>query len=446
MNTVVPREGIAERLSLMIRLRTVSAEMEASGPAPFEAFVTLLAELYPRIHAELVLERVGALGLLYRWDGQSSERSPLVLMAHFDVVPVGEDDPWRHPPFEGRIEGGSVHGRGALDDKGPLAVVLDAVENLLAGGHRPSRSVYLSLGGNEETFGDAARNISDLLHARGVKPWMVIDEGGAVTDAPLPFVNGTAAMVGVGEKGIATVRLSAESSGGHASIPPKYTAVSRLARAITRLAPGTFPAKAPEAIPRMLRAFAPRSSGLGRVLYRVLAAWPRLTARIFARLGGEPAAMVRTTIAPTMASGGTASNVLPSHASATLNLRLAIGETVDGAVERLRRRISDPEVRVEAIEGGDASPESPARGPQFDLIREAVGVSHPDAITVPYITMAATDSRYFHRYCAATYRFAPLMMNAAQRAAIHGIDEYVAISELERGERFFRALIERMPA
>lgn len=430
----------------MIQLPTVSAELEERGTAPFEAFVSLLEELYPLVHERLDRERITDLGLLFRWRGDDSAADPAVLMAHYDVVPVDADDGWNFPPFEGRIEGGFVHGRGALDDKGPLLVLLEAVENLLAAGFTPARDVYLSFGGNEETFGNAAREIAETLHGRGITPWIVVDEGGAVTDAPLPFVTGSAAMVGVGEKGIATVRISARGDGGHASVPPPLTAVGRVARAVNRLTPGTFPARVPRAISRMLGLLAARSRGVGRPLYRLLAAWPWLNARVFAALGGEAAALVRTTIAPTRLAGGTADNVLPSRASATVNLRLALGETVHGAAKRLRRRIRDRGVRVEVLEGNDASPESPSTGPQFALIVRAVRASHPEAVAVPYVTMAATDSRHFHGFCPATYRFAPLMMNAEQRAAIHGADERVAVSELARGERFHRALIEGMPA
>lgn len=443
---VKPRPGAEERLSRMIQLETVSAELDERGTAPFEAFVTLLEELYPLIHAHLSRERITEFGLLFRWEGRNEGADPAVFMAHYDVVPVDPSDDWQFPPFEGRIDSGFVHGRGSLDDKGPMLVVLEAVENLLAAGFVPARDVYLSFGGNEETFGAAGREISDELHRRGITPWIVLDEGGAVTDAPLPFVTGIAAMVGVGEKGLATVRLSARGDGGHSSVPPSLTAVGRVARAVNTLTPGTFRARAPQAIPRMLRLFAPRSRGVGKLLYRALASWPWLNARVFAALGGEAAAMVRTTIAPTRLSGGTANNVLPSQADATVNLRLALGETVEGAVERLRKRINDPAVTVEVVEGNDASAESPSTGPQFALITSAIRASHPEAITVPYVTMAATDSRYFHRYAPATYRFAPLMMNAQQRAAIHGVNERVEISELARGELFHRTLIEELPA
>lgn len=443
---VTPRPGAAERLSRMLQLRTVSTDFEARGDGLLEEFVSLLEACYPQMHRALERERVGDLGLLYRWRGINSSADPLVLMAHFDVVPVDEGDAWTHPPFAGRIEGGYVYGRGALDDKGPLLVMLEAAENLISAGFTPARDVYFSLGGNEETFGAAARDISGLLQERGITPWMVLDEGGAVVDAPLPYVRGRAAMVGVGEKGLVTLRLIARSDGGHASVPPPMTAVGRISRAVTRLTPTTFRARAPHAIPRMLSALTARSSGIGRMLYPVLAAWPWLSAKVFAAVGGEAAAMVRTTIAPTRLAAGTANNVLASQASVTVNLRLALGETIDSAVSRIQRRIDDPQIEIELLEGNDASPEAPAECTQFDLIRDAVLASHPEAITVPYVTMAATDSRHFHRYTPTTYRFAPLHMDAEQRASIHGVNERVAVSELTRGELFHRTLIERIPA
>lgn len=443
---VFPRDGAAERLARMIQLPTVSAEIDQRGNDAFEQFVELLEELYPLVHSRLSRERITDLGLLFHWRGVDSATEPLVLMAHFDVVPADAQNSWRFPPFEGRISDGFVHGRGALDDKGPLLIILEAVENLLAAGFTPARDVLLSFGGNEETFGDAALAIARTLHERGVTPWMILDEGGAVTDAPLPGVHGLAAMVGVGEKGIATLRVEARGDGGHASVPPRLTAVGRVSRAVTRLKPGTFRAHAPHAFPRMLGTFVPRSRGLWRPLYRVLSRWPWLTARVFAALGGEAAAMVRTTIAPTRFDGGTADNVLPSVASATVNLRLALGVTVEDAAQRIRRQIADPQVSVVIAEGTDASPESPTDCEQFALISQAVSVSHPAAITVPYVTMAATDSRYFHQFWPAVYRFAPLEMSAELRATIHGVDERVAITELARGERFHRALIEGLPS
>ncbi|MBM7831509.1 carboxypeptidase PM20D1 [Agromyces cerinus] len=441
---VTVRDGSAERLSRMVQLPTVSAELAERGLADFDRFRELIAELYPLVHEHLAFEQVTDLGLLFHWRGRG-DADPVVLMAHFDVVPVDERDGWRFPPFEGRIADGSVWGRGTLDDKGPLLVVLEAVENLLADGFTPARDVYLSFGGNEESHGAAAVAIAALFQERGITPWLVLDEGGAVVDAPLPFVQVPAAMVGVGEKGVLTVRLTARGDGGHASAPPKTTPTARIARAVDRLAPNPFPKRMPRSMRAMLSSFVPHTRGGSRLLLRLLIALPWVTARVFSRLGGEPAALVHTTVAATMLEAGTADNVLPSQATATLNLRIAVGETVESVVAHLRRVIRDPEVEVTVVEGGDPSPESPTDSAQFAAIAAAVAASYPEATTAPYLMMAATDSRYFHRFSPAVYRFAPIAMTAAQRASIHGVDEWVTIDSLERGERFHRALIAAIP-
>ncbi|WP_091493783.1 M20/M25/M40 family metallo-hydrolase [Microbacterium pygmaeum] len=427
----------------MVQLPTVSAELDQRGPQPFEDFVALIAELYPLVHEHLSLERITDFGLLFRWQG-ATRSEPVVLMAHYDVVPVDEADEWTYPPFQGRIADGWVYGRGTLDDKGPLLVVLEAVENLLAEGSTPPRDVYLSFGGNEETYGSAAQQIAQTFKDRGILPWLVLDEGGAIVDAPLPFALGEAAMVGVGEKGVLTLTLSARGDGGHASAPPRITAVGRLARAVDRLSPSTFPARTPAAITRMLGLFANRASGGPQALLRLLATFPSLTARAFAAMGGEPAALVRTTVAATMQQGGTAANVLPSQASVTINLRIALGETTAATVERVRRRIADPLVQITVVEASEPSPESPTDNAQFALLTDAVAAAFPNASTVPYVMMAATDSRHFHRFAPAVYRFAPLEMSNAQRASIHGVDERVEIASLERGEQFHRALLQRL--
>lgn len=443
---IAVRPGSAERLSRMIQLPTVSAELEARGPADFDRFIDLIAELYPLTAATLEHEKLHDLGHLYRWRSNNSAAQPVILMAHFDVVPVDESDDWTYPPFAGQIADGKVFGRGTLDDKGPLLVILEAVENLLAAGFTPARDVYLSFGGNEETFGSAAVAIAEELQRRQIVPWLVIDEGGAVVVDPLPMVKGQAAMIGVGEKGLMTVRLTARGEGGHASFPPPLTAVGRVSRAVDRLTPSTFPARSPRAISRMLSTFANRVTGPSAFALKALAALPPVTARIFAKLGGEPAAMVRTTVAPTMLSGGTADNVLPSQAAATVNLRIALGETTESTLRRLRKRINDPLITIEVVAASDPSPESSADNDQFAAIATALRASHPDAIAVPYVVFAATDSRHFHTFSPATYRFAPLLMSTAQRAAIHGVDEFIDIAELERGEQFHRALITALPA
>lgn len=447
MSTVTKtvREGAAERLSRMIQIPTVSAELATRGREPFEAFVDLLHAEYPLIHERFTLERITDFGLLYHYATESTA-DPVVLMAHYDVVPVDESDAWTYPPFNGTIADDTVFGRGALDDKGPLLITMEAIENALADGYAPPRDLYISLGGNEETAGAAADAIAQTFVERGITPWLVLDEGGAVTSGVLPGVPQHLAMVGVAEKGALTVTLSAASEGGgHASFPPEVTTVGRVSRAVTRLTPTTFPAHTPQAISHLLATLAPGATGIWKTAYRVLSKLPRVSGAIFARIGGQPASLVRTTVAATKMQGGTADNVIPSLASATINMRVAIGETVPQTLTRVRKRIADPKITISVVSSQEPTPQSSSTNAQFDLIRAAVAVSHPEAITAPYITMAATDSRWFHRFSPAVYRFSPLFMSPKDMASIHGVDERVPVSELERGERFYRTLLESLP-
>ena len=419
----------------MIRIPTVAGR----GDAPFDDFVALLEELYPRVHAALERERVTDRGLLFRWRG-AGESAPVVLMAHYDVVPASTDE-WGEDPFGGRIDNGAVHGRGALDDKGPLLVILEAVETLLDQGFSPARDVYLSFGGNEETYGEAAQQIARTLGERDVRPWLVVDEGGAVVDAPLPFTRGQAAMIGTGEKGVVTLRFDATSDPGHASAPRGLSAIDRLARATTRLTPATFRPRAPDAITRMLGVLADSARGPAQLLYRALSKNGFLAGHLFAALGGEPAALVRTTIAATMQAGGSAPNVLPADASVRFNLRIIPGETVASVTRRVERHIRDEHVTVTVEEGSDPTALSPVDCPQFDAMAAAARTAFPDAVPTPYLMMQASDARYFHAISDHVYRFAPLEMSSAQRASIHGIGEHVSVDSLEKGRDFHIALI-----
>lgn len=436
--------GAAQRLARMVQVETVSAQYPERGTASAEEFLALLAEQYPRVTATLERERVGELGVLCRWRGARAEH-PLVLMAHFDVVPAAESDGWLVPPFEGRITADAVHGRGTLDDKGALCVILEAVESLLAEGVTPARDVWLSFGGDEEVYGHGAAAISDRLRERGVEPWLVLDEGGAVVDAPLPFVTAQAAMIGIGEKGVATVRLTATSTGGHASAPTGLTAVARIARAVDRVQRRPFPARLTKSARAMFRAFAPQVTGVsGRALVMLVRVAPWLAARLLAAQGGDAAALVRTTVAPTMLTGGSAANVLPPEASATLNVRLAPGCSVADALAHLTRAINDDQVRIEVAEQAEASPESPLDD-RFAALAEAVAEVFPGVIAAPYVQLSASDSRWFHRYFEHVYRFVPFNMSAAQRASIHAVNEFVTLDSLARGIHFHRTLIQRLP-
>src|SRR5438477_947948 len=167
-------------------------------------------------------------GLLYEWTGSDPGLAPVVLLAHQDVVPIepGTEGRWTEPPFEGRIAAGYVWGRGALDDKGSLVGLLEAVEHLVAAGAKPRHTVYFAFGYDEEVGGRrGAARIAELLASRNVHPEFVLDEGGALATGLITGVAAPVALIGIAEKGYVTVELTAQAEGGHSSMPPRATAV-----------------------------------------------------------------------------------------------------------------------------------------------------------------------------------------------------------------------------
>ncbi|HST64795.1 MAG TPA: M20/M25/M40 family metallo-hydrolase [Mycobacteriales bacterium] len=434
----VEHDRAVAKLQALVRIPTVSHRDPALVDTT--AFDRLLHELerqFPLLHERLELTRVGTHGLLFRWPGASPER-PVVLMAHLDVVPV--EGNWQHPPFGGDIAGGSIWGRGTLDDKGCVAAIAEAVETLLAAGHAPARDVWLSFGCDEEVSGSAARLAVDELERRGVRPWFVLDEGGAVAAEAFPGVAAPVGVIGVTEKGVTSVELRVTGRGGHAATPARNGPTARLARAIGRIDRSPMAGRVPEPTVELLRRLAPHAP---LPLRAVLRAGPRLLARVLVAAGPESAAMARTTFAVTTLSGSPALNVVAATARAGVNIRVLVGDTVDGALAHLRRAIGDERVRIDVVERSEPSPVSP-RDEAFALLEATIGAVFPDAVPAPYVLMAATDSRFFTRICARVYRFAPFRMTKAQRESIHSVDEHLGVAAFLDGIRWYRRLIESL--
>ena len=176
-------------LQALVRLATISRPNPSDTDwAPFDALIALLPDLYPATHAVLSRELVMGYSMLYRWRGRT-DGPPTVFMAHYDVVPATVEG-WTHPPFSAELVGAGddqlVWGRGTLDNKGSLACILEAVEAQVLAGHELEADLYLSFGHDEETEGSGARAIVELLESRGIRPCLVIDEGGCCRRRHLP--------------------------------------------------------------------------------------------------------------------------------------------------------------------------------------------------------------------------------------------------------------------
>ena len=413
-------------------------------------FQELLQQSFPAFHAATERTVLGPYGVLYRWPGASdadATEKPVLLLAHYDVVPV-EREKWTVEPFGAQVKDGYIWSRGALDTKNTLIGALEAAEALAERGFRPKRDLWFSFGGDEERWGaSGAKRAAAWFAERGISFAWTLDEGSIVADGLLPGIQKPLGLVGVEEKGFLNIVLTVRQKPGHASMPPRVQAAAVLGRAFVRLSRRPFPFRLTPTVEAFFRNLAPYASGIRAVAM----ANPRVfAALLFASAANSPqtAALLRTSVAMTMLQGSPAGNVMPSEVKAVLNLRLLPGWTMEKAVDFVRRAIADPrvEVAVSTMGAGNnpvlAKTEvAVGRGTGWTEISDAIHRSFPEAAVMPFLVTVTTDSRHYARVCDAVYRFAPLKLNSEELARIHGHDERISIENFTAGIEFYRSLI-----
>lgn len=432
-----------KNLSQAIRFQTVSHQNAAENQV--EEWTKLhvwLQSTYPTVHSAMKREVVGGGTFIYTWTGSAPAEPAIIVMAHQDVVPVtaGTEKDWKFPPFNGAIAGNAVWGRGAVDDKGSLIGLFEALEALAKQGFKPRRTIYLISGHDEEVGGTGAQAAADLLARRGVKALFTIDEGSAVIlDAPL--INGPAILIGVAEKGYATLKVTAKAAGGHSSMPPKETGVINLAKAVVAINDKPFPLELKGPGVQMLGALAAKKGGATKMAM----ANPWLFGGMVKNTASETpagAAMLHTTIAPTMLEGSPKENVLPQSANALINYRIAPWNSSADVMARAKSAVGKLPVTLSWVK----PPKEPSRvsstsSEGWRLISAAAQADAPGAVVAPYLVVAGTDSRSFEGISQDVYRFMPIHFRTKDVDMIHGTNEHMTIDSFKRMIDFYARLI-----
>lgn len=442
---MVDVRSVAEHLSAAIRQGTVSeSDRTRILTRPFDDLRLWLERTYPTLHAALRRERINDLSLLYCWPGRAEELEPVLLMAHMDVVPVDStgDAEWTHPPFSGEVVDGYVWGRGSLDTKSTLVTILEAVEMLVRDGYQPERTLYLAFGHDEEIGGwQGSKCIADWLSERGVRLAAVLDEGSGILSEIIPGVSVPAAMLGISEKGHATIELCVEGRAGHSSIPPRHTAIGVLARAIARIENHPMRDR-PEMALLMFETLGPFLPFTQRL---VLANPVLFGGLLRKRLGAKPTttAAIRTTTAVTVIHGGLKDNIVPAQATALVNCRIIPGDSTLDVLEHVRKVVDDEAVqlRLPADSSWESSPISPVDSPVYHGLSRSIRQIFPEAVVAPYVVPGATDARHFTRICSNVFRFSPYVLDGELLKTVHGVNERIPVEALPRMVNFFVTLI-----
>ena len=380
----------------------------------------------------------GRAAFVARLEGNGSGR-PVMIMAHMDVVGV-ERANWTVDPFGGEIRDGYLYGRGAIDDKGMLAANLETMlllkRHVIDAGDTLSRDVIFVANSDEEAGGKYGMGWLVENHRELIDAELVLNEGGRTR-----IVRGKPLYVAVQntEKVPHLVSVTAHGPGGHAAVPLAGNALYRLGRALAAI--GAY--REPVQLTSTTREF---FGQLGKV-------WPEaserramrdVTSRDSARvvrgarvLGMTPVfdAVLRTGISATVVNGGIRSNVIPTEATALLNIRTLPGQSIDAVVARLRRVINDSSVSVAITDRGDDAPASDFTSPMFAAIAETVRELAPDMVTVPYMSTGATDSARLRQLGMQAFGILPFPMDQNDEDRMHGNDERIPLASLDFGTR-----------
>ena len=435
-------EAAINNLAASIRFKTIShQDKEKFSPQEFEGFIKWAADTYPEFHSAMQLEMLDYT-LLFKWEGGDSSLAPILLTAHYDVVPVipGTESIWEEEPFAGVISNNRIWGRGALDDKSGVVGMMEAATYLIQNNFQPTRTVYFSFGHDEEIGGGGAAQVTAKLKQEGVQLQWSLDEGSFVNRGFFPGVDKLVAPINVAEKGIMNLLIVAKAKGGHSSTPPKKTAVTILADALIKLENEPLPGSL-EGLSAVMFDEVSKHMPFG---YRFLFANRWLFGGLLdSQMSSTPVinAMIRTTTAPTMLSGSIKSNVLPIEATALINFRLHPRDSIESVTEHVRRVVGSDQVEVRTLGGMEASGVSSWESPGYEIISSSLSKVYGEVVSVPGIMIAASDTRHYSKVADNSFRFNPFSIVPEDMTGFHGTNESIAIDSFIAGIKTYVEII-----
>ena len=435
-------------LSSSIRICSISYDEDSlTNYSLFDSLNTFLHSNYPLVFSTLNLQIINNYSLLFHWKGSTSNKKPVILYAHLDVVPADEGDSsqWQHPPFNGTIDSEFIYGRGAIDDKGSVIAILESVEKLISENFIPSRDIYIAFGHDEEAGGEqGAQKIAQELEKRGVKAEFLLDEGGLVAIDMVPFVKSPVALVFTSEKGYLTLELSVKSNGGHSSFPPMDPPIEILTAAIQKIHNHPFDKRMTESVSDFMDYVGPEMKLPFKALFANRWLFRSVIFNEYEKIPSANA-MISTTAVTTIINGGTKENVIPSEVKAKINFRLLPGDSSAAILRKVKELIDDERISVSINDNAEESSKvSSVKSEGFKLLNVVISKIYPDAIVAPSLLIAQTDSRHFRNVTENIFRFIPIRMDDKILGSMHGTNEKIGIHDFMESIAFYRLLMEKI--
>jgi len=428
-----------ELLQRLLRFDTTNPPGNEAACISFIAGVLRDAGIEPI----LLAKEPGRPNLIAKLKGRS-EAPPFLMYGHIDVVTtVGQA--WTHPPFAGEIHDDYLWGRGTLDMKGGVAMMLAAFLRARTEGARLPGDVILAVLSDEEAGSDVGAQFLVEEHPdlfEGVR--YAIGEFGGFT---IHIGGKTFYPIMITEKQWCWMRATVRGRGGHGSMPVHGEAMARLSRTLRELDRRRLPVHITPPVEMMLRALCGELGGVTGALLALLLR-PAFTDTVLDLLGDRGALfdpLLHNTVSPTMLTASDKMNVIPSEITLGLDGRLLPGQRPADLVSELRTLVG-ADVDLEVVRYDEAPP-PPDMG-LFDTLVEVIREADPAGIPVPFVLAGTTDGRHFSRLGVQTYGFVPLKLPSDFdfTGTIHGADERVPVEAVGFGADAVYNLLQRVTA
>jgi len=433
---VLPPEKAAEETAGFLR---DLVRMDTQDPPGNESLVAnYLAAVFKRegISYEILEPVPGRASIVARLKGTGAKR-PVLILAHEDVVPVDRAH-WTVEPFNADVRDGVLYGRGASDDKSPLAAHLEALLQLNRSGEKFARDIIFLAEASEETSSPAGMHTLVERYLDRLDCEFAVNEGGAaeVTDGKIPYFG-----IATGEKLPRGVKLIAKGTSGHASVPVLDNPVTHLALAIGKLGTWETPMRLNDTTREFFAGLAGISPPEQAAVFRSLDK-PESQAYLHRNLPSFYS-MLHTSVVPTIFKGGFKVNVIPPEAEAEIDIRALPDEDLPAFFAEMKRLVDDPSVTILPPDTTDSMPAAPASSPHtamFAALEAAQKKLLPQSITVPVMSTGATDSSFLRAKGVNAYGIR-VPRTFEMNKGVHGNDERIELKYVDLYERLVEEAI-----
>ncbi len=439
---ILPTEAIAH-MSQAIQIKTETPnDAYEFDTVTFFTYRKFIEKAYPLVHKNLPRTVIDSFNYVYEWKGTDTSILPMVLMAHYDVVPVEASAVklWHAVPYGGEVKEGYIWGRGVLDDKSSMISILEAAELQLAKGFQPKQTILLCFGADEESSGKGAMAVVKYFKSKNKRFDLVVDEGGEISTEDMKDIKRPIASIGVGEKGYVTLILTVQKEGGHSSIPSQSTAIDILSKGLYQLREKQMPAKLIPPIKAYLERVSGYTENFGKKM--ALSNMWLFEKQVLNNLSASPStnALVRTTIVPTIINSGVRDNVIPTFATAYVNSRILPGESQKDVFNFVEKTVNDTNIKITYYNNYSTmpSPTTDINSQAFQRVEKVINAIVDDVIVAPMLMVGATDSRNYREVSDGVINFTPI----TNAKGYHGIDERLLVTDFQKCINFYSLLIQ----